>query len=134
NDNPYLEPAHVLAALLADNDSGAASLLAHAGVAVNRVVPEINTQIDGFPQVQGFSGNIQASRELQSAFARTDKEAAKRGDEYIAGELFLLALIDDQGPAGRILREAGLQRKPLEAAIDAVRGGEPVTDADSESK
>lgn len=134
NDNPYLEPAHVLAALLADTDSGAASLLAHAGVAVNRVVPAVNAQIDGFPQVQGDSGNIQASRELQSAFARTDKEASKRGDDYIAGELFLLALIDDQGPTGRILRDAGLQRKPLEAAIDAVRGGEPVMDADSESK
>ena len=134
NDNPYLEPAHVLAALLADSDSGAGSLLAHAGVAVNRVLPAINSQVENFPQVQGGGGNIQASRELQSAFARTDKEASKRGDDYIASELFLLALVDDQTDAGRILRESGLQRKPLEAAIDAVRGGEPVTDADSEAK
>lgn len=134
NDNPYLEPAHVLAALLADNDSGASSLLAHAGVTVNRVVPAINAQIESLPQVKGDSGNIQASRELQSAFARTDKEASKRGDDYIASELFLLALIDDKSETGRILRDAGLQRKPLEAAIDAVRGGESVTDADSEEK
>lgn len=134
NDNPYIEPAHVLAALLADNDSGASSLLAHAGVAVNRVIPAINQQIEGFPQVQSADASVQASRELQAAFSRVDKEAAKRGDEYIASELFLLAMVDDQGAAGRILREAGLQRKPLEAAIDAVRGGEAVTDADSESK
>ncbi|HLR77886.1 MAG TPA: Clp protease N-terminal domain-containing protein, partial [Burkholderiaceae bacterium] len=134
NDNPYLEPAHVLAALLADNDSGAASLLAHAGVSVNRVVPAIDEQIEKLPQVKGASGNLQVGRDLQKAFARTDKEASTRGDDYIASELFLLALVDDEGETGRILREAGLQRKPLEAAIDAVRGGEPVTDADSESK
>ncbi|MFA7531088.1 MAG: ATP-dependent chaperone ClpB [Castellaniella sp.] len=134
NDNPYLEPAHVLAALLADQDSGAGSLLAHAGVAVNRLAPALKRLIDGLPQVKDGGGQIQASRELQAALARTDKEASQRGDDYIAGELFLLAMVDDKGEAGRILREAGLQRKPLEAAIEAVRGGEPVTDADSETR
>src|SRR5690606_24099384 len=73
------------------------------------------------------------SRDLQSVLARTDKEAASRGDTYIASELFLLALVDDKGEAGRILREAGLQRKPLEAAIEAIRGGESVSDAEGES-
>ncbi len=128
NDNPYIEPAHLLSALLADTDGGSASLLARAGVSVGRVTTALNQLISGYPQVQGAEGNIQISRELQAALARTEKEAMQRGDEYIASELFLLAMADDKGEAGRVLREAGLQRKALEAAIDAVRGGEPVND------
>jgi len=128
NDNPYIEPAHLLSALLADTESGSASLLARAGVAVNRVMPALNQLISGYPQVQGAEGNIQVSRELQGVLARTEKEAMQRGDDYIASELFLLALADDKGDAGRILREAGLQRKSLETAIDAVRGGATVSD------
>ncbi|PLC49181.1 ATP-dependent chaperone ClpB [Pollutimonas subterranea] len=133
HDNPYIEPAHVLAALLADGDSGAASLLARAGVAVNRLGPSLNTLIESYPQVQGAEGNIQVSRELQAVFTRTDKEASKRGDSYIASELFLLALADDKGETARILKEAGLQRKALETAIDAVRGGAAVSDSEGES-
>ncbi|TCT05370.1 ATP-dependent chaperone ClpB [Paralcaligenes ureilyticus] len=133
HDNPYIEPVHVLAALLADADSGAASLLARAGVAVNRVVPAVNAAIEALPQVQGAEGNIQVGRELQAILARTDKEASNRGDTYIASELFLLALSEDKGEAGRLLREAGLQRKALETAIDAVRGGASVSDSEGES-
>src|SRR5690606_38534832 len=128
NDNPYIEPAHLLSALLADTDGGSASLLARAGVSVGRAATALNQLISGYPQVQGAEGNIQISRELQAALARTEKEAMQRGDEYIASELFLLAMADDKGEAGRVLREAGLQRKALEAAIDAVRGGDAVND------
>ncbi|MCP1712435.1 ATP-dependent Clp protease ATP-binding subunit ClpB [Kerstersia gyiorum] len=134
NDNPYIEPAHVLAAMLADQDSGAAALLARAGVAVNRLAPALDSAIKALPQVQGGDGNVQIGRDLQAVLARTDKEAGKRGDAYIAGELFLLALTDDKGPAGRALAEAGLQRKALESAIDAVRGGEAVNDQDAEGQ
>ena len=133
HDNPYIEPIHVLAALLADNDSGTSSLLARAGVAVNRLAPALNNAIQALPQVQGAQGNIQVSRDLQTVLARTDKEASNRGDTYIASELFLLVLADDKAEAGRILREAGLQRKALEAAVDAVRGGSSVSDAEGES-
>lgn len=133
HDNPYIEPVHVLAALLADADSGAASLLARAGVAVNRVVPAVNAAIDALPQVQGSEGNIQIGRELQAILARTDKEASNRGDTYIASELFLLVLSEDKGEAGRLLREAGLQRKALETAVEAVRGGASVSDSEGES-
>jgi ATP-dependent Clp protease ATP-binding subunit ClpB len=132
NDNPYIEPVHVLAALLGDADSGAAGLLARAGVAVNRLQPAIDAALKNLPQVEG-SDNVQGGRDLQAVLTRTDKEAAKRGDTYIASELFLLALADDKGEAGRILRDAGLQRKALEAAIDAVRGGENVSGAEGES-
>ena len=134
NDNQFIEPVHLLAAMLADPDSGVGSLLARAGVAVNRLGPALEREISALPQVQGGDGNVTVSRELQGVLTRTDKEAGKRGDAYIPTELFLLALADDKGPAGRVLGEAGLQRKPLEAAIDAVRGGSAVTDQEGESK
>ena len=133
NDNPYIEPVHLLAALLADADSGASGLLARAGVAVNRLQPAIETAIRNLPQVQGGDANVQASRDLQSALTRTDKEAAKRGDTYIPTELFLLALTEDKSDAGRILKDAGLQRKPLETAIDAIRGGQSVNDQEGDA-
>jgi len=133
NDNQYIEPVHVLAAMLSDPESGVQSLLARAGVAVNRLMPELQREIDNLPKVEGGDGNIQIGRDLQAVLVRTDKEAAKRGDTFIPSELFLLALAEDKGPAGRLLAEAGLQRKPLEAAIEAVRGGEPVTDQAGES-
>ena len=134
NDNQFIEPVHVLAAMLADPDSGVGSLLARAGVAVNRLMPAVETQIRALPQVQGGDDNVTIGRELQAVLTRADKEAGKRGDVYIPTELFLLALVDDKGPAGRALSEAGLQRKPLEAAIEAVRGGGAVTDQEGESK
>ena len=133
NDNPYIEPVHLLAALLSDADSGASGLLARAGVAVNRLQPAIETAIRNLPQVQGGDANVQASRDLQSALTRTDKEAAKRGDTYIPTELFLLALTEDKSDAGRILKDAGLQRKPLETAIDAIRGGQSVNDQEGDA-
>ncbi len=134
NDNQFIEPVHVLAAMLADPDSGVGSLLARAGVAVNRLGPALEQAIAALPQVQGGDDNVTVGRDLQGILTRTDKEAGKRGDAYIPTELFLLALADDKGPAGRVLADAGLQRKPLEAAIDAVRGGDPVTDQEGESK
>src|SRR5690606_28976972 len=108
--------------LLADADSGTASLLSRAGVAVNRLQPALQDSLKRLPQVQGSDGNVQPSRDLQAVLARTDKEAGQRGDTYIPTELFLLALADDKSEAGRLLREAGLQKKALAAAIDAVRG------------
>ncbi|MFC4299297.1 MAG: ATP-dependent chaperone ClpB [Castellaniella sp.] len=132
HDHPYIENAHLLSALLADADSGAASLLARAGVAVPRLQAELDRQIKAMPTIQGAEGNVQAGRELQAALARTDKEAGQRGDAYIASELYLLALADDKGEVGRALRESGLQRKALETAIEAVRGGASVSGAEDE--
>jgi ATP-dependent Clp protease ATP-binding subunit ClpB len=133
NDHPYIEPAHVLSALLADSESGAGSLLARAGVAINRLQPALDSIVKGLPQVKGGDGNIQVSRDLQSVFTRIDKEAAKRGDTYIPSELFLLALSEDKGDVGRALKETGLQRQALDSAIDAVRGGSSVQDQEGES-
>lgn len=132
NHHPYLEPIHVLAALLADPDSGAGSLLARAGVAVPRLQGLVNQAVEALPQVQANEVNLQVSRELQSALAHTEKEATTRGDTYIASELFLLVLSRDKGEAGRLLRESGLNEQSLLAAIDAVRGGSNVDEADAE--
>jgi ATP-dependent Clp protease ATP-binding subunit ClpB len=107
--------------------------LARAGVAINRLQPALDSIVKGLPQVKGGDGNIQVSRDLQSVFTRVDKEAAKRGDTYIPSELFLLALSEDKGDVGRALKEAGLQRQALDAAIDAVRGGSPMQDQEGES-
>ncbi|MBU4612147.1 ATP-dependent chaperone ClpB [Achromobacter sp. GG226] len=133
NDHSYIEPLHVLLALLGDAESGTASLLSRAGVAVNRLQPALQQALQRLPQVQGGDGNVQASRDLQAVLLRTDKEAGKRGDTYIPTELFLLALADDKGEAGRLLRESGLQKKALEAAVDAVRGSNAVDSPEGEA-
>jgi len=129
----YLEPAHVLLALLEDPDSGASSLLARAGAAVPRLKSELSNYLSAQPQVEGGEANLRASRELQTALAQADKEATQRGDTYVASELFLLAVLKDKGRASQLLRDAGVQDKALEAAIEAVRGGATVTDAEGES-
>ncbi|GAA5233374.1 ATP-dependent chaperone ClpB [Verticiella sediminum] len=133
HDHQYIEPVHVLSALLGDAESGVASLLSRAGVAVNRLQPALQQALQRLPQVQGGDGNVQIGRELQAVLTRTDKEAGKRGDTFIPTELFLLALAEDKGEAGRLLREAGLQKAALEAAVDAVRGSGPVDSAEGES-
>jgi ATP-dependent Clp protease ATP-binding subunit ClpB len=133
-DNPYIEPVHVLAALLAQEDGGTASLLQRAGVNVPGLKDALRQAIERLPKVQGQGGEVQVSRELNSVLNLTDKEAQKRGDQYIASELFVLALADDKGEAGRLLKQAGGSRKAIEQAIQAVRGGESVASAEAEGQ
>ncbi len=123
NDNGFIEPQHLLAALLAQQDGGTTSLLARAGVAVPRLQSALKQSIDRLPKVEGTGGEITISRDLNNLLNLTDKEAVKRGDQFISSELFLLALTDDKGDTGRILKENGLTRKALEDAIEVVRGG-----------
>src|SRR5512135_2003205 len=133
NDCGFIEPQHLLAALLEQEDGGTASLLARAGVAVPKVKAALAKSIERLPKVEGTGGEIGASRELSNLLNLTDKEAVKRGDQFIASELFLLALADDKGETGRLLKENGLTRKALEAAIDAVRGGQTVENPEAEA-
>lgn len=130
----YLEPVHVLWALLEDSDSGAASLFARAGASVQRLRTEVQTAIDALPEVQGQGAELNISRDLQRALALTDKEANERGDTYIAGELFLLVLARDKGRIGQLLREAGVQDAALEKAIDELRGGSSVDSPEAEGQ
>jgi ATP-dependent Clp protease ATP-binding subunit ClpB len=130
-DNPYIEPAHVLAAMLAQAD-GPKALLDRAGANSAGLRQAMETAINALPQVQG--GQTQIGRELQSLLQATEKEAAKRGDQFIASEMFLLALADAKSDIGGIVRGHGLTRKALEAAIDAVRGGQNVDSAEAEGQ
>ena len=131
-DNPYIEPVHLLAAML--RQDGPKALLARSGVNVQGLQAAVQQALGRLPQVQGTGGSIQASRELGNLLNLADKEAGKRGDQFIPSETFLLALADDKGDAGRLAREAGLSRKSLETAIDAVRGGQSVDSADAEQQ
>ncbi len=132
NDNAYIEPIHVLTAMLRQPE-GPKSLLARAGANVTAMTTAAENAIKRLPQVQG-QDQVTVGPELQRVLQATEKEAIKRGDQFYASELFLLALTDDKGEAGRVVREAGLTRKALEAAIDAVRGGQGMDSADGESQ
>ncbi|MEO7161205.1 MAG: ATP-dependent chaperone ClpB [Polaromonas sp.] len=132
NDNGYIEPAHLLAAMLRQED-GPRALLERAGVNVNGLTQAADTAVKKLPQVQG-QDQITVGQELARLLQATEKEAIKRNDQFIAGELFLLALTDSKADAGKIARENGLTRKALEAAIDAVRGGQNVNSADAEGQ
>ena len=133
-DAAYIEPFHVLQALINQADGGTRSLLARTGANISRLTQGLTELVDNTPQVHGNQGQVQISRDLLGLLNLTDKEAQKRGDAYIASELFLLAVIDDKGRTGQLLRECGLNRKTLETAVDAVRGGATVENADSESQ
>ena len=132
--NQYLEPVHVLAALIAQEDGSSRSLLSRAGVHIQALQTAVNEAIARLPQVQGTDGNIQLSRELNGLLNQADKEAQQLSDTFIASEMFLLAVADDKGEAGKLLREHGLTRRALETAIAAVRGGAQVHSAEAESQ
>ena len=132
NDNPYIEPQHVLYALLNQDDGSTSSLLARAGVNVAGLRTAVKNAIDRLPKVEGAGGEVNVSRELSNLLNVTDKEAQKRGDQFIASELFLLAAADDKGETGRLLKQAGAKRDALEQAINAVRGGESVQNQEAE--
>src|SRR5579863_1567669 len=134
NGNQYMEPVHLLAALVAQEDGSSRSLLSRAGVHVQALQTALKDAISRLAQVQGTDGNVQVSRELNGLLNQADKEAQQLNDTYIASEMFLLAVADDKGEAGRLARHYGLTRKALESAIVAVRGGAQVHSQDAESQ
>ncbi|ELX09506.1 ATP-dependent Clp protease ATP-binding subunit ClpB [Janthinobacterium sp. HH01] len=134
NDNQYIEPVHLLTALLNQNDGSARSLLQRAGVNVGGLTKALGSSLERLPKVSGTGGDVQASRELVSVLNLADKEAQKRVDQFISSEMVLLALTEDKSDAGQLARENGLTRKSLEAAIDTVRGGAKVDNAEAEGQ
>lgn len=134
NDNPYIEPVHLLVALINQDDGSARSLLQRAGVNVNGLTNALKASLERLPKVSGTSGDVQVSRELIGVLNLSDKEAQKRGDQFVSSEMILLALADDKSDAGKLSRENGLTRKALEAAIDTVRGGGKVDSAEAEGQ
>jgi len=133
-DNQFIEPQHLLLALLNDADSGAGSLLARAGGNVGGLKPALQQAVERLPKVEGHGGEVQVGRDLSNLLNLTDKAAQKRGDEFIASEMFLLAACDDKGETGRLLKQHGVARAPLEQAINAVRGGATVGSAEAEGQ
>jgi len=134
NDNQYIDPVHILSALMAEDDSGARSLLQRAGVNVGGLSAGLKAALDRLPKVTGTGGEVQIGREAVALLNLADKEAQKRGDQFIASEMVLLALTEDKSEAGRLARDNGLTRKALEAAITAVRGGSNVNSQEAEGQ
>jgi len=134
SDSQFIEPQHLLLAMLNDADSGASSLLSRAEGNVNALKAALADAVSRLPKVEGHGGDVMAGRDLGSLLNLTDKEAQKRGDQFIASEIFLLALTNDKGETGRLLKQHGVSRAPLEQAIDAVRGGESVGSQEAEGQ
>ena len=132
HDNAYIEPVHVLLAMLKQDD-GPKALLQRAGANVPGLTSAAEAAIKRLPQVQGHD-QVQGGPELGRVLQATEKEALKRGDQFIASELFLLALTDSKGDAAQIAKDNGLTRKSLEAAITAVRGGQKMDSAEAEGQ
>jgi ATP-dependent Clp protease ATP-binding subunit ClpB len=133
-DNQFIEPAHLMLALL-DQDGGTVRpLLDKAGVNVSLLRSQLGRELDRLPKVEGTGGEVHVSNELAKLLNVTDKLAQKRGDQYISSELFVLAAAEDKGPLGTMLRDCGLVTGALEKAIDEVRGGEKVTDPNAEEQ
>ena len=133
NDSPTIEALHLISSLISQEDGGTSSLLAHAGAHLTPLKIALTTAIESLPKSSDSSGEVSVSRDLNNLLNVTDKLALKRGDAFIASEMFLLALADDKGNAGKLLKMHGLSKVALEQAVDAVRGGEQVNDSDAES-
>ena len=133
-DNQYIESEHLLLAMLQQSDSTAKSLINRTGGNAAALEKAVQGLVSKLPQVQGTGGDVQIGRSLSAHLNLTEKEATKRGDDFIAGELFLLVLADDKGELGKALKSVGITRKTLEAAIEAVRGGQSVNSADAENQ
>ena len=134
SDNQYIDPLHLLMALLNQDDGSSRSLLQRAGVNVGGLANQLKQAIERLPSVTGAGGEIQVGRELAALLNLADKEAQKHNDQFIASEMVLLALTDDKSEAGRLIRDHGLTRKSLETAIQAVRGGSKVDSQDAEGQ
>ena len=134
NDQQFIEPQHLLLALLNQDDGATVSLLGRAGVNVAGLRRDLEQALTRLPKVEGHGGDVSVGRDLGNLLNLTDKEAQKRGDQFIASEMFLLALCDDKNETGRIAKQHGLQKKALEAAIMAVRGGQGVDNQEAEGQ
>ncbi len=133
NDNPSIAAVHLLSALLNQEDGGTASLLAHADVKLAALQSTLKTAIESLPKEAANDGEVAISRDLNKLLNLTDKLAQQRNDSYIASELFLLALAEDKGTAGKLLKANGLAKAALNEAITQVRGGENVDSQEGEA-
>jgi ATP-dependent Clp protease ATP-binding subunit ClpB len=134
-DHQFIEPPHLMAALLDQEGSTVRSLLTKAGTNVDRLRSQLDEMLDRMPRVEGgAAGEVHVSNELGRLLNVTDKLAQKRNDQYISSELFVLAAIQEKGGVGDALRDAGAVKGALEKAIEEVRGGASVDDPNAEEQ
>jgi len=133
-DNQYIEPIHLMAALMDQEGGSVRPMLAQSGANVAALRSNLDAALDRLPTVEGAAGDVHISNDLNRLLNVTDKLAQKRNDQYISSELFLLAAVDDKDTLGDLLRKAGVIRGALEKTIDDVRGGESVDDPNAEEQ
>ncbi len=133
-DHQFIEPVHLMVALLDQEGGSVRHLLAQADVNINKLRSQLGDALDHFPQVQGQEGDVHISNDLGRLLNVMDKLAQKRGDAYISSELFVLAALDDKGVLGRLLKEAGAVKGALEQSVENMRGGQSVDDPNSEEQ
>ena len=131
-DHQFIEPVHLMTALLDQEGGTTRSLLAKSDVNVNALRTKLSQALDKLPTVEGAGGEVHISNSLTALLNLTDKYAQKRGDQFISSELFLLAALEDKGDFGRLLKESGVSKNGIEKAIEAMRGGQKVDDANAE--
>lgn len=131
-DNQFIEPAHVLTALLNQQDGSVAPILTASGVNVALLRNELNTELSKLPQVSGNGGDVQISRQLLNLLNLCDKIAQRQHDKFISSELFLLAAMEEKGVLAQIMTKCGANKARLEQAIQQVRGGQTVDDQNAE--
>ncbi|MFI4967225.1 MAG: ATP-dependent chaperone ClpB [Gammaproteobacteria bacterium] len=133
-DHQFIEPVHLMLALLDQEGGSVRPLLAKVGTNVNRLRSALDAQLDRLPTVQGHSGDVQVSQDMNRLLNLTDKLAQKRQDQFISSELFVLAALDSKGPLGDALKDAGATKAALEQAVEEMRGGQQVNDAGAEDQ
>ncbi|MGH8363327.1 MAG: Clp protease N-terminal domain-containing protein, partial [Gammaproteobacteria bacterium] len=133
-DHAYIEPLHLMLALLDQEGGSARPILAKAGSNLNRLRSQLETALDRLPEVHGTEGQVQVSSDLNRLLNLTDKLAQKRKDQFVSSELFLLAAMDDKGALGEALRDAGATKAAMEKSIEELRGGQQVNDAGAEDQ
>ena len=131
-NHQFIEPVHLMAALLAQDGGTARGLLHKVGANVSQLQSQLGGAIDRLPTVQGSAGEVHLSSNLAKLFNITDKLSQDRGDSYVSSELFMLAALQDKGDLGRILQGAGVTQGEVEKAIEEVRGGTPVDEPNAE--
>ncbi|MEX2524972.1 MAG: ATP-dependent chaperone ClpB [Gammaproteobacteria bacterium] len=133
-DHQFIEPLHVMQAMLRQEGGSVRPLLDTAGINVNQISSRLGEALDRLPSVEGSGGEVHISRDLERLLNLTDKLAQQRGDQYISSELFVLAALEGKDSLAEILRNAGATKDKLEAAIEQVRGGQSVDDPASEDQ
>lgn len=133
-DHQFIEPLHLMIALLDQEGGSARGLLTQAGINVNTLRSQLSRGLESMPSVSGDDGDVHISNDLGRLLNKTDKLAQKRNDQYISSELFILAALDDKGITGDLLKGAGATKQAIEKAIENMRGGAAVNDSNAEDQ